>query len=168
MKKEIIFNHFTKSQSIQYTLIAILGIILISGLYFVVSNKYKNKKKLRNIGLLASLTSLVLFGLDFLIMIITLGQPSITDPKYYEMKNIPVSEFSLKDDQFKTKDGKIIDGTKDEVLTMKENTSLNVKKTKVKLKQYQLKKEWYDMINVPKQIYYVEIIKPATDVNKNN
>ena len=138
-----------------------------SRFYFNTSKKYKDKNNVRVISLLGSIISFVLFCLDVLIVIITLGQPSITDPKYYEMKNIPVSEFSLKDDQFKTKDGKIIDGNKDEVYTMTENTSLNVKKTKVKLKQYQLKKEWYDMLNVPKQIYSVEIIKPATDVNKN-
>lgn len=167
MKKEIIFNNFTRSTKVQAPLLIILMVLCgLGAYYFFESTRNKDKANLRLISGLVGVVSIFLICFDIGLVIFSLEhQPSITDPKYYQETDIPVSKFSLKDNEFKTKDGKVIDGSKDEVLIESVNTSLKVKSTKANLKRYQLKKEWYEMVNIPKEIYYVDITKPATEYN---
>lgn len=126
-----------------------------------VEEKEKNTKEYRKafkILLILAVSLTVLASVLFKITSDHFKYPDYNDSKYYIVKNLPLTKYSLEDNQFETKNGKIIKN-----ISVTTDNSIKVTHEKVQLKEYKLKNKWYGMNGVPRTIYQAYVLKPANN-----
>ena len=165
---EVLSFNLTNSGEFLSLFAAFLMILAFGSLLYIKGEKRAevSERKIIIFQYVIPIIAVILLLAEMLITILTVSWPSPSNPKYYSETNVPLSEYSLSDKLYKTKDGKVLDGNK-RYIAEETNTSLSVKKTKVMLKEYRLKKKWYGMKDADREYYKVFITKPAKNVKKN-